>query len=1213
MKQISSIFFLLLISTSLSFAYDFSYTINNPSSSTADDYIVSTTNAVLKTEANYVYWKQDVGAATMDGAEPGTIIYHFALPKPVAEAKLYIRTTTFHWTYSKGHSFIYASTDGSNWIKLAEATPPVDNGDYNFQSYNDLLPSSFSGSKNIWLKVELNSYGSSASSGGAMTNTAQHSRHDIAQNGKTLQLDVNYQTIDVNQGITTNSGLIAYYPFNGNANDLSGNGHHGIEKNGVSYVAGKSDQAANFDGVDDFISIWNTEEINQYLNTSEGTVSVWFKVAAESSGSSSFIFQYYGGSSDRLYLDAENTTSSSSSLRLGVGDNHKLSVNKITTGIWNHAIATWTSDGKTKLFINGSQDIEGTYNPGFEFKGTEQFYFGRGWDGNKGYYAGAIDEVRIYNRALSDTEIQQLSQSGVIQDTAVCSEDHPELCETESSCLSTKAYWCDNICQESACPQPVIPDVVEIPADSNEERACECAHFDFSSNVMHIPSVTVGNETAWIDLSLTSVDPLLLSLTDYGFIENNTECADFQFDTNILTTPCLDLSPINLEVGLHLIAGTADFEIESFQAAEGEIVWDLENMLTQTLSPSVEDQTIDIGNYLSLTLPAGELNQSRSLSVSKVNNTPPFPFTDVDASQFLDISLSGKSTFDKEITLEFPFESLGSASGVPDDVGVMAAYWDDHAGAWRFVDKEVDRVNKVIRVRSNHLSLWSWMDSWNWESITSDSGVFNIFYDPDSRGAIISDQSLIPMDVKQFAEMLSTQLDESLLAYKNAGFKVPSKINVMMYRENVAPDYEAGWISEDAINFNYYQYDNLDKFRHIISHELFHAVQNRYGHYINFMYSQLWFTEAMADLAADLYLDYDSSQLPLLADNYFTYTFNYYDTNYPTHKYEVSQFISYLIREQGVDFKKLFDAVVNIDALQIHQDSIVLNTLDRVIREQTGKYLSFHWVNFVIKSHLSDSQLFESAEGRIGDIRGYPSKNEYVLRLKEGYTADVISIRTSSNSQVRRLVASSTNNIPAGHMVRLYRVTDFDNFSESNVSLIDILETGKSSPAFSLRNTDRLYIIGINSDGISASIKIDLKDFEPEPEPEPEPGPPIGNCPIGYDLSLDSAVHTDDGVGVGYWVNGSKCIYEFSIKYNGVYPIKGEYPYLNGELKGLVIDYYKGSPPGRVSYTQEWVDGVKEGNYTVYDESGNMTKCDVYEDGSRAYDRENSTWITCMP
>lgn len=75
MKQITSILFLLFISTSISFAYDFSYTINNPSSSTADDYIVSTANAVLQTEANYVYWKQDIDAAAMDAAEPGTIIY----------------------------------------------------------------------------------------------------------------------------------------------------------------------------------------------------------------------------------------------------------------------------------------------------------------------------------------------------------------------------------------------------------------------------------------------------------------------------------------------------------------------------------------------------------------------------------------------------------------------------------------------------------------------------------------------------------------------------------------------------------------------------------------------------------------------------------------------------------------------------------------------------------------------------------------------------------------------------------------------------------------------------------------------------------------------------------------------------------------------------------------------------------------------------------
>ncbi len=85
MKYISSICLLLLISSSLSFAYNFSYTINNPSSATADDFIANISNAVIRTEAN-----------------------------------LYIRTITFHRTYSKGHSF-----DGSGWIKLVEAAPPI--------------------------------------------------------------------------------------------------------------------------------------------------------------------------------------------------------------------------------------------------------------------------------------------------------------------------------------------------------------------------------------------------------------------------------------------------------------------------------------------------------------------------------------------------------------------------------------------------------------------------------------------------------------------------------------------------------------------------------------------------------------------------------------------------------------------------------------------------------------------------------------------------------------------------------------------------------------------------------------------------------------------------------------------------------------------------------------------------------------------------------
>jgi|GEM_PF-1624391 len=191
MKIIPVIFFSTLFCHSLSYSADFSYQINNPSAANADDYIVNTNNAELKEEGDVIYWKQDIGAKTLEESNPGVITYHFSFEQSIADATLFIRTSTFHWSYSKGHSYVYTSTDGSNWIKLLEATPP-EYGDATTKAYNDKLPANFIGAKDIWLRVELNAYGENASRGGAMTNTAQHSRYDSNANNTTLSLQVNY-------------------------------------------------------------------------------------------------------------------------------------------------------------------------------------------------------------------------------------------------------------------------------------------------------------------------------------------------------------------------------------------------------------------------------------------------------------------------------------------------------------------------------------------------------------------------------------------------------------------------------------------------------------------------------------------------------------------------------------------------------------------------------------------------------------------------------------------------------------------------------------------------------------------------------------------------------------------------------------------------------------------------------------------------------------
>ncbi len=210
----------------------------------------------------------------------------------------------------------------------------------------------------------------------------------------------------------SDTGLTAYYPFNGNADDESGNGNHGVEYNGVTYADGISGQAAKFDGENDFITIWNTEEINKNINTDEGTVSVWFNVTGMTSDKGSFIYQYYSDNNDRLYLNATYTTPDSADLRMGFGDKHKSS-GKVTVNSWNHAVMLWTSAGVMKLYINSLFVNKDTFtNPGFQFKGNEKFYFGRGWDGNPVFFSGAVDELRIYSRVLSESEIQELYREG---------------------------------------------------------------------------------------------------------------------------------------------------------------------------------------------------------------------------------------------------------------------------------------------------------------------------------------------------------------------------------------------------------------------------------------------------------------------------------------------------------------------------------------------------------------------------------------------------------------------------------------------------------------------------------------------------------------------------------------------------------------------------------------------------------------------------------
>ncbi|SVC59019.1 uncharacterized protein METZ01_LOCUS311873, partial [marine metagenome] len=206
------------------------------------------------------------------------------------------------------------------------------------------------------------------------------------------------------------SGLVAHYPFDGNASDMSGNGNHGTVNGGAALgtdrhgVAGK---AYSFDGVDDYVQVASSAELR---DLTEYTVSLWAwaqnfdasynPLVTKMSGDVSS-FEIYGGAngSDGFSL-VHNRGSTTTS--------HSYSA--LPSSRWNHLLITY-SGGTLSKYDDGSLHASFTGWPNPEHHDFP-IYVGKGtWQGGDTslyFHQGLIDDIRIYDRALSAAEVTQL-------------------------------------------------------------------------------------------------------------------------------------------------------------------------------------------------------------------------------------------------------------------------------------------------------------------------------------------------------------------------------------------------------------------------------------------------------------------------------------------------------------------------------------------------------------------------------------------------------------------------------------------------------------------------------------------------------------------------------------------------------------------------------------------------------------------------------------
>jgi hypothetical protein len=216
--------------------------------------------------------------------------------------------------------------------------------------------------------------------------------------------------LNTSQSGRVTSGLIGYWSFNGpdiswstnTAYDRSGQGNNGTITNmstSSSPTIGKVGQALNFDGVNDFIPLpsnpigANTVTVCAWMKTS--TLSTWQNIVSDDN----FLFGPYNDGNNSIVVSSN-----------GGGTVIFSANNSLTVDTWYHVCVVRLSSGTATVYINGVQS--GT--PGTTGTPVAGGTLGIGDRGNGANlpFKGSIDEVRIYNRALSLSEIKQLYNMG---------------------------------------------------------------------------------------------------------------------------------------------------------------------------------------------------------------------------------------------------------------------------------------------------------------------------------------------------------------------------------------------------------------------------------------------------------------------------------------------------------------------------------------------------------------------------------------------------------------------------------------------------------------------------------------------------------------------------------------------------------------------------------------------------------------------------------
>ncbi len=220
------------------------------------------------------------------------------------------------------------------------------------------------------------------------------------------------------------NGLVGWWPFNGNAIDENVSSYDGSVSGATLSIDRFSnlDKAYSFDGVDDIITLNGTSGLD--FNTGIG-VSFWMNITSLPATGESIIFsQQTSSSTSAIGFNISITSGGKLNFRLGNGSAATYSGalnNSVNMNQWIHVVCQF-QNGMHEVYFD-SQLVNSTSSPNaiIGLPSVEMVIGDDTWAGTTAYnFNGIVDDIAIWNRALSSCEIADLynSQLGSMNSSA---------------------------------------------------------------------------------------------------------------------------------------------------------------------------------------------------------------------------------------------------------------------------------------------------------------------------------------------------------------------------------------------------------------------------------------------------------------------------------------------------------------------------------------------------------------------------------------------------------------------------------------------------------------------------------------------------------------------------------------------------------------------------------------------------------------------------